>query len=375
MSIWIINYLVAVLAAICLSWMIIPKIRNIAFRKRLYDEQDGRKIHKGLVPRLGGIAFLPSIAFAYCFMAGMSMYWVGDETRAILESNNASVFGAICAVMLMYLVGMADDLVGVRYRNKFILQITGALLMICTGLCVTDMHGFLWINQWPVWIGVLFTILGVVYVVNAINLIDGIDGLASGVTIMALLFYTCVFIAADMFIFCMIAAATIGALLPFFYFNVFGKADRRTKIFMGDCGSLTIGMILAVLTVAVLKAPAQPLDDFGNLFILAIAPIMLPCLDVARVFLHRVRNGRNPFLPDRTHIHHKILALGFKQSRALIIILVCDAAFMLCNMWLSRIIQPTWLFIGDVVVWTLVNLMLTQAIRKREQRLKTSLFE
>lgn len=375
MTYWIQNYVLTLAIAVLLAGLIIPKILLIAFRRKLFDSVDERKIHRGVVPRLGGISFLPAIGFSFCLVAGFNVRYAHGAMIPALAEVAVPVFFMVCAMLLIYLVGLADDLIGVRYRAKFMIQIIAAVLIIASGMWVANLHGFLWIGEWPDWIGCILTTILIIYVVNAVNLIDGIDGLASGLSAVALIWYSYVFFLSGQYMYMMLAGATLGTLVPFFYYNVFGNASTHTKIFMGDTGSLTIGLMLVFLTISVSRIPDSGLVAGDNLFIVSVAPLIIPCFDVARVFLHRVRKGRNPFLPDKSHIHHKLLALGVPQWQALIIIVFTDMVFVLANVALSARLQPTWIFLGDVVLWVALNMMLTRMIRSRERRLNTTLYE
>lgn len=150
-----------------------------------------------------------------------------------------------CGLTLLYLSGIKDDLVGLRYRSKFVVQIIAASLIPLSGLWINNLYGLFGIDELTPWLGIPFTILLTVFIVNAINLIDGIDGLASGLSSISLLTLGCLYIYYDQWIYAILAFSTLGVLLPFFYYNVFGKVDRCKKIFMGDTGSLTLGYILA----------------------------------------------------------------------------------------------------------------------------------
>ncbi len=374
MANWTYNYFIGMLISIILTGVIIPKIILIAFRKKLFDEIDERKIHRGIVPRLGGIAFLPSIIFSFCVVIGFNLRTEELSLGEPLMMEMIPIFFLLCGLMLMYLVGIADDLIGVRYRGKFLLQIFTGTLLVAGGMWISNLYGFLWIHHCPDWLGWLFSIFLVIYVANSINLIDGIDGLASGLSMIALIFYSIVFFLAGEYLFALMAATTLGTLIPFFYYNVFGHAENHNKIFMGDTGSLTIGTVLAFLSIAMFRIPLGDIPGNQNPFILAIAPIILPCFDVVRVFVHRVRNGSNPFLPDKCHIHHKLLALGLVQWKALITILISDATIVGGNLLLSSLVQPTWLILGDIMAWTLLNFLLTHLIRCRERRLGIKLY-
>ena len=132
---------------------------------------------------------------------------------------------------------------------------------------------------------------------------------------------------------------------------------------MGDTGSLTIGMMTCILSLKLLDGvPVNPSMQQPNAFFLAYSPLIIPCFDVVRVYLHRVRNGKNPFLPDKNHIHHKMLAVGIRQRTAMIIIVLVSVCFTLCNILLSRYINVTLLLILDIFIWTLGNLWLTRRI-------------
>lgn len=375
MAYWLENYIFCFVLSTMLAGFIIPKILLIAFRRRLFDDIDERKIHRGAVPRLGGIAFLPSLIFSFCVVTGFSLRFSYAEMGSALHTAIVPVFFLLCALMLMYVTGIADDLIGVRYRAKFVLQIVGAALILMSGTWVDDMYGFLGIYTMPDWVGILLTGFFVVYVINALNLIDGIDGLASGLSAIALIFFSYVFITAGQYVYAMLTAATLGTLVPFFYYNVFGKAETHTKIFMGDTGSLTVGTILAFLSITVTRIPDADLPSGYNHLVLAIAPILLPCLDVMRVFFHRMKRHKNPFLPDRCHIHHKLLALGFRQSAALVFILLTDAALILLNILTSPYMSCTLILLLDLVLWIGLNMLLTKFIRMRESKTGTKLYD
>lgn len=375
MSSWITNDLISFSIALVLAGIIIPQILLIAFRKKLFDEVDERKIHKGVVPRLGGIAFFPSILFSIAVVVGFNLKFFGVETFGVFTESMVPVYFMICAVLLMFLVGMADDLVGVRYVAKFIVQIIASLLIVFSGMSIDNLFGFLWINELPEWFVWMVTCFAVVYVVNAINLIDGIDGLASGLSTVAFVFYAVIFYYSGEYVYSMLSSAAAGTLFPFFYYNVFGNAKKQKKIFMGDTGALTTGMIMVFCAIAVLHIDRTVFSTDYNLVVMAISPLIIPCFDVVRVYLHRVERHRNPFLPDKCHIHHKLLALGLNQRTALCVIMAWAVLFIVVNVVLSPYCNPTVLVGADVLIWTLANVILSKAIARRERRLNVSLYD
>lgn len=356
------------LISLFITGLIIPKILLIAFRKNLFDETDERKIHKGLVPRLGGIAFVPAIIFSFALVLGLSLLpQTTDFMPEMAHSQERALSFGVCGLMLLYLVGVADDLVGVLYRAKFVVQIIAACLLVLGGVWINNLHGFCGVGQWPDVCGCMLTLLVCVFFVNAINLIDGIDGLASGLSSVALICYGLTF-AMDGDIFnAMVAFATLAALTQFFYYNVFGSTKKRKKIFMGDTGALCIGFILTYLSIIIARKSHFASVDF-NPIIVAFAPMLVPCLDVVRVFFNRIRNGVNPFKPDRTHIHHKLLALGMSTPRAMVSILLISVSYVVVNLLLSPYVNPAILLVFDVIIWFLYSRSLTIRIRRKEAR-------
>lgn len=369
------NDILAFLISLMFAGIIIPQILLIAFRKKLFDEVDDRKIHKGVVPRLGGIAFFPSILFSFLIVIGFHLKYSGWETVGIYFKDVIPFFFMICAVLLMFLVGISDDLLGVKYKAKFGVQLLSAVLIIFSGIYINDFFGFLWIRHLADWIGWIVTAFFIVFVVNAINLIDGIDGLASGVSTVAFVYYAIIFYYSGQYAYSLLASAAAGTLLPFFYYNVFGNANRQKKIFMGDAGALTTGLILVFCSIAVLHVGETPaLYDYNHV-VLALSPLLIPCFDVVRVYIHRVVRHRNPFLPDKSHIHHKLLALGLSQRLSLVIIMMWAMFFIIINLLLSPYMNPTFIIAIDIVVWTLVNFVLSHSIGKKERRLQQKLYD
>lgn len=367
---WTVNSILVFIVCVFSAGVLIPQILLISFRRNLFDMPDGRKIHQSAIPRLGGIAFKPVVFFSVALLLGVcQLLGYGDMLGGIASESCSLAFG-FCSIMVLYLVGMADDLIGIRYRAKFVVQIACGLMVIAGGLWLDNLHGLFLIYNIPAWVGWPVTVLAVVFIINAINLIDGIDGLASGLCGVAMLFYGMIFLMAHEYIYAMLAFATLGVLVPFFYYNVFGDVNRGKKIFMGDTGSLTIGMMLCILSLRVCRCfPDDTSASLPNVFVLAYSPLIIPCFDVVRVYLHRVRNGKNPFLPDKNHIHHKLLAIGMRQRTAMITIVSVSVLFTLCNILLSTYVSVTPLLLADILVWTAANIWLTRKINRTNKKL------
>ena len=360
---WIFNIVSVFFLCVFFAGIVIPQILLIAFRRRLFDNPDGRKIHQCVVPRLGGMAFKPVMFFSLALLLAVNVSTGHEELLQAIGAEALPLAYAFCTLIMLYLVGIADDLIGVRYRAKFFVQIVCGVMLVAGGVSLSDLHGLLFIHHLPWMVSVPMTLFVTVFIINAINLIDGIDGLASGLCSIAFLFYGLTFIWFHQYLYAMLAFATLGVLIPFYYYNVFGKAEKGRKIFMGDTGSLTIGILLCFLSLQVSRLPVSAAPCQANPFVLAFAPLLVPCLDVVRVYLHRVRNGKNPFLPDQNHIHHKLLALGLRQRTAMVTIVLASTLLTLVNILLSTCLNATLLLCLDVTLWTVANIQITRKMR------------
>lgn len=348
-----------------LSAMVLLRISLVSFRRRLFDSVDERKLHTAHIPRLGGIAFFPCITVTVSLAIIGYNLWQGYNILDMDLTNR--LLSMLCCLFILYLIGMMDDLIGVRYRSKFVVQILCGILLVISGLCFDNLYGLFGIYVIPYYIGVPFTVFVIVYILNAINLIDGIDGLASGLSIISFLAFSCMFIHLQWWMYAFISLAAFSVLLPFFYYNVYGKIYRGRKIFMGDTGSLTIGMLLAVMVIRLSMSDPVKESAFPGSIVIAFSFLIVPMLDLIRVVIHRLRNGKNPFLPDRNHIHHKFIALGMSQRKAMVSIIIMAAFFALGNCFLIHCLSVTNLFLLDVAVWTVIHCYITMKINRKHK--------
>lgn len=362
------NYLFIFMAFVIsafIAWHIIPRILMISLRKRLFDMPDERKIHKRAIPRLGGVSFFPTILLSCCAVLALrTLTGYGISLLSAVHILPECLF-LVCGMTLLYLTGIADDLIGVRYRQKFVIQILCACLFPIAGLWINNFYGLFGIYAVSEWIGIPFTILTVVFITNAINLIDGIDGLASGLSCVALFVLGFLFLEKSLWLYVMLAFSTVGVLIPFFYYNVFGRADRARKIFMGDTGSLTLGYILSFLAIKYSQDNIDMTSYTDGAFLIAFSTLIIPSFDVIRVVLVRIRNGKNPFEPDKNHIHHKFLSMGFTPRKAMKIILLISCVFSSLNILLIPYINNTVILLGDILIWIALNLWLDRIIDRK----------
>lgn len=354
---------VGFLMAVLLGQIIIPRILVISLRKRLFDQPDSRKVHHRPISRLGGVTFFPVILIVMCTIGLLQFYEMENITSSVISESLCLVAG----LMLLYMIGVCDDLIGVRYRRKFEVQILAAAFLPFAGLSIQNLGGlFGWYEISPL-VGVPLTMLLTVFLINAINLIDGIDGLASGLCMVAITLFGVSFAWHGNWMYALLAFASVGVLVPFFFYNVFGNANRGHKIFMGDTGSLTLGFILSVMVVKYVSVMVQESSRLdGAPVVMAFSVLLVPSLDVCRVVLNRFRRRVHPFKPDKSHIHHKFLNMGFTPRRSMILIQLMAVAFIVLTLVLLRIglLAPV-VFMLDILVWTLMNVWFSRIIRRR----------
>lgn len=362
------------LLAALLGRLIIPNILIISLRKQLFDLPNFRKVHQRPVSRLGGVTFFPVIVLIMCFM---SMLQIHFGTLFDASSGNHIVREMLClttGLMLLYIIGICDDLIGMRYSRKFLVQILAASFIPFAGLYIHNFYGLFGLHEVTPAFGIPFTMLLTVFVTNAINLIDGIDGLASGICMVALTILGIAFAMNGIWFYALLAFVCLGVLIPFFLYNVFGNADHGSKIFMGDTGSLTLGFIMSLLAVKYIihiGVHASVVD--GAPIVLVFSLLLVPCLDVCRVVLDRLHRKAHPFKPDKTHFHHKFLSMGFTPRRSLVLIQLISFSFIALTVSLIQVgITAHWVLIIDILLWTIMNMWLNRVIRRRSYYVATS---
>ena len=358
----------ACILGMLLGGIIIPRIYLVSFRCRLFDYIDSRKIHHTKVPRLGGIAFFPCIFLSVSFIA-IFHYLITKYDLFAHEFTPMRMLTLFACLFVIYLLGVTDDLIGVKYRSKLSLQILCAFLMVCSGCYLNSLYGLFGISEIPVWIGIPLSVFVCVYIMNAINFIDGIDGLASSIAIIAFAAFAIMFAILNWWMYALIASASVGVLLLFFYFNVVGMSKKR-KIFMGDTGSLTIGLLLSILVIRLSIYAPNKESILPNGFVIAFSFLIVPLLDVVRVVLLRLRQGKSPFLPDRNHIHHKFITLGLSTHQTLVCIIGIVLGFICLNIILIQFLSINALVLIDIIVWIMLHILVSKQIKKNNTIIK-----
>lgn len=307
-----------------LVFVSIPTILAVSHAKKLYDEPGGRRIHKSKVPTLGGIAIFFSFLFIY------SVY--NEVAGSIIIPY------LIPSLLVIFVIGVKDDILVTAPIVKFIGQIVAAAIIVGAGdLRFTHFYGLIPVE--PGYLLSLFISIGfIVFIVNGFNLIDGVDGLASIIAIICILAFSLWFLINGQWAMVVIGVAIIGSVLGFLYYNM--RRDKY-KIFMGDTGSLILGFLVATFTISFMEMNSvwseTPIPyRFTSSAGMALSVIILPAVDTIRVFVRRLMHGSSPFRADKSHIHHRLLSLGYSQLQVVIILSSVNLAFIIVSFVLKN---------------------------------------
>ena len=296
---------VAVLAFL-FNLLIIPGVLALSHRNKWYDSTDPRKVHTGNIPRTGGVGIFFSFLGSMAVLIFLRFFF----PQFTFELTTISVLPVAIGVIILFVTGILDDFYNLRARYKLILQILAALVVVLAG------YRFTYFSL-PFDLGISFplftyaiTFLWIVGVTNAINLIDGVDGLAGGVSAIAAFFWAIISLILGHTFSAFLSLALFGSVLGFLVFN-----KPPAKIFMGDSGSLVLGFLLAVLPLVEKESGAG-----SRVLLLASTLLIVPILDTLSAILRRLRKRQNIGTPDKEHMHHKLLGMGYSVSKILILI-------------------------------------------------------
>ena len=288
--------------ALAATWAVYGPTLRIALRKGIVDNPDARKLQKRPIPTLGGVVIFFGIAAGLMFFKTMFI--------------QTALLPVLAAMVIMLYVGTMDDIIGVPPLRRLIIEAGVALLMIYgSRSCIIHFHGLWGIGLLPLGVAIPLTVLTIVGLINAINMIDGIDGLLSGFGILICGFYGLLCFLAHDYSNAALATVTAGSLTTFFLHNVFGQ---KSKMFLGDGGSMVLGILISWLVISILGGHFHILEYLDgrvnfNLIAFTLAVVAIPVSDTLRVMFTRILRKRSPFLPDNTHLHHHFLRCGFSH--------------------------------------------------------------
>lgn len=295
-----------------------PKVLKIAILKNLVDNPDERKLQRRPVPVMGGLAVFFGIVVGIC------------SSQMVFFSPG--VFVLISAMVIMLYVGTIDDILDLSPYTRFAIEIAVvAFIMYVNNNGINNFWGLWGIDTISMWIAAPLTIFAAVGIINAVNLIDGVNGLSSGFCFMACVMFAIMFLLSGNIVMMVLATSAAGAIIPFFLHNVFG---HNTKMFIGDGGTLVIGTMMSMFVINILKdtsLSAKLAYEGVGLIPFTLAVLAVPVFDTLRVMSARIIRGHSPFSPDKTHLHHLFLELGFSHIGTTVSILSLN--FMIIVAW------------------------------------------
>ncbi len=326
------DYFLAFIIAVGVALLITPGVIFLADKTGAMDKPDARKVHKKPVPRIGGLGIY--IAFMAAVLTVMSFTDLEPDVLTEVE-------GLLVGGTLIVILGLIDDYTNLPAKVKLVGQIIAACVLVI-GFDVridfiTDPFGdYLFLE----WLAIPATVFWIVGLTNTVNLIDGLDGLAAGVATIAAITIFLVAMQQSIVLVATLTAAIAGAAMGFLYYNF-----NPARIFMGDSGSMFLGFMLSGISViGAVKCAAT---------IALIVPILalgLPILDTTFAIVRRYRGGVPIFKPDKGHLHHRLLDLGFTQRQAVLLMYVISALLGLAAVALTQVSSELSILIVCVVV-------------------------
>ncbi|MGM0507114.1 MAG: MraY family glycosyltransferase [Bacteroidota bacterium] len=324
------------LVTYAVSTAMIPALIKLAWEFEFYDQPDGgRKVHTESTPTFGGVAIFFAFIIAFSLMEAMS----SNGMRAYFDGYGFF----IAASMMLFVVGVRDDLSGVPPKQKLLAQILASFLFIAgMGIWIPTMGGLFGLESIPWWAGMPLSLFAIIVLSNAYNLIDGIDGLAGSVGVIASLSFGVWFLYAEIWIWAAFSLILAGSLIGFLRFNL-----HPARIFMGDTGSLLVGFFLSLEAIAFIHygtTVGSGLYWQDAAPVIAMAILVIPLFDTLRVFSIRMARGQSPFSPDRSHLHHILLDMDCDHKEATFILTTMNVLFVAVALFLAQYMGPTLLF-------------------------------
>ncbi|HEY0042308.1 MAG TPA: MraY family glycosyltransferase [Flavisolibacter sp.] len=295
-----------------ITFFAVPAVIRVADEKGLFDKPDSRKLHTKAIASLGGVGiFIGFFIALLVFLPGF---------------NNNELQYLLAASFITFFLGIKDDILVLSASKKFLGQLAAAAIVIhLADIRIDSMHGFLGVYNLPDVVSYPLSYITIVVIVNAFNLIDGVDGLAASLGILTTAVFGAYFSMAGLPAYALFSFSLTGALAAFLAYNY-----HPAKIFMGDSGSLLLGLINAVLVIKFITVADSTAGSFPITSSVAIgfSILLIPLLDTLRVFSVRIAKGRSPFSPDRNHIHHLLLDRGLNHSQVTHVCLVMNVCFI-----------------------------------------------
>ncbi|MEG1412330.1 MAG: MraY family glycosyltransferase [Acidaminococcaceae bacterium] len=305
------TYVIAFAISLFASWFLTPYVKNLAFKIGAVDKPEARKVHTGIMPRLGGLGIY--LGFVLAVVATMSL--------------SKDIVGILLGATVIVIIGVLDDVYQLPAKVKLLGQIGAAAILIIFDIKIEWLNNPLGGYFYLEYLSIPFTIFWVVSFTNVVNLMDGLDGLAAGVSAIASVTVILVALQQGFYHVAIMTAALAGATVGFIRYNF-----NPATIFMGDTGSMFIGYTLAAISILGAVKSAATIA----LIVPAVA-LGLPIMDTAFAIARRYTNGKPIFQPDKGHLHHRLLAMGLSQRQAVILMYLISAGLGLCAILLTEV--------------------------------------
>ena len=335
--------------AFLITFFSIPVIIKVAKDKKLFDEPGERKIHKEVIPTLGGLGIFAGFIIA--------------SLMGIPPSEISPLQYFLAAIMLIFFMGIKDDILILTAGKKFIGQLIAAGIIIkFGGIEIKNMYGILGIHTLTPSASFLITLFTIVVITNSFNLIDGVDGLAGSLGLLTTLLFGAYFYFSGQILYAVMALSLAGALTAFLIYNF-----HPAKIFMGDTGSLLIGLVNSILVIHFINTASSP----GALFPVESTPaigfaiLIVPLFDTLRVVGLRLLSRRSPFCPDRNHIHHFLLDMGLSHRIIALSCVLTNILFILMAYFLRSVGTPVLMMIMVSTAILLVSVIYYNRPKKK----------
>jgi UDP-GlcNAc:undecaprenyl-phosphate/decaprenyl-phosphate GlcNAc-1-phosphate transferase len=347
------NIILGFVFSFIITYITIPSIIRIAGAKHLYDVPDERSSHDTIIPTLGGLAIFIGFILSITFWTDFTLY----PSLQYLEF----------ALVTVFFLGIKDDIIAISPLYKTIgILIASCVLSIWGDVRISSFSGMFGIYELPYWISIAFTIFVIFTIINAFNLIDGINGLCSSSGIItSASFGVWFFLVGGEINYqrVIIIACLIGSLIAFLRYNI-----TPARIFMGDTGSLILGLLLAFFTIEFLEENIiyHGVYKINSAPIVAMGFMALPLVDMAKVFIIRLYNKKSPFYPDRNHIHHLLLKLGLSHTKATILLSIISMSFIIIVLMLQDVNKILLTFLVTFLA-TAISLIPNYLLWKKEK--------
>jgi len=329
----------AFITAILIVLATTPSLRKIARAKKIFDKPDPRKSHQGEIPLLGGVTIFLSAILSFTLWLNFSIF---PELPFLF----------VC-IILLFLVGLKDDILITAPFTKLFSFIVISLIIILLGdVRITNFHGLFSLIHVPYSLSFISTLILILLLINGFNLIDGIDGLAGSTGILSGCFFFIWFYMNQEYELCIVAIILVGALIGYLRYNL---AGIKKKVFMGDSGSLLTGFILVFLGIKFNETiPVSGSFHLHSGPAIAFGVFIIPVMDLLNVFITRIIKGKSPFQPDKEHIHHHLIRLGFSHRKATIYLLSLNLIIIVMAVLLD-FVGILWLVLIQVVFYLILT--------------------